>query len=77
MLGISRTSYYRYIGQGNGEVSGQGGDATAASGANETHNSTKAATSNTKGNTNGVNGKGRPAKTPASAGSPATSSARK
>ena len=73
MLGISRTSYYRYVGPGNGKVSGQGGDA-AASGANETHSSTKAATSNTKGNTNG---KARPAKTPASAGSPATSSARK
>ncbi len=62
MLGISRTSYYRYTGQASGQTS------DAGSAANE-NSSTKAAT-NTKG-------KGRPAKTPTSAGSPATSSAHK
>ncbi len=65
MLGISRTSYYRYTGPagapGDGQASGQPTNQSrdAASGANEADNSTKVAASTKKT-------KGRSAKTPAS-----------
>jgi DNA invertase Pin-like site-specific DNA recombinase len=60
MLGISRTSYYRYIGPVNSPASIQGnGQASGAGSAADEKSSTKVAASTPKG-------KGRPAKTPVS-----------